>query len=63
MAPLAAAGLHFIVFLGSVRENRNADRVKNYLLQTLAKNNISVTLFGKCTLNTYYVCNQVAYAI
>ena len=47
MAPVSAAGLHFILFLGSVRENRNADRVKNYLLQTLAKNNISVTVFGR----------------
>ena len=38
--------LRFTMFLGSVRENRNADRVKKFLLHTLEKLNISVTVFG-----------------
>jgi len=61
MALLTAAGLHFIMFLGSVRENRNADRVKNYLVQTLEKNNISYTLFDPLELNFTKVIQPLHY--
>ncbi|OWA54899.1 hypothetical protein BV898_19290 [Hypsibius exemplaris] len=61
MAPLAAAGLHFILFLGSVRENRNADRVKNYLVNSLAKYNVSVTVFDPRELNYTKVIQPLHY--
>ncbi|GAU87638.1 hypothetical protein RvY_00454-2 [Ramazzottius varieornatus] len=53
MVFLTPAGLHFILFLGSVRENRNAERVKKYLTNFIAKHNVSVEIFDPVEMAVY----------
>ena len=46
MVLLTTASLHFILFLGSVREPRNADRVATFIKKRVAERNITLTVLG-----------------
>ena len=47
MAPLiATAGLNILLFLGTVRQPRNADRVLKFVKPLLEERNITLTILG-----------------
>ncbi len=56
MAPLIAAGLNIILFLGTVRQPRNADRVLKFVKPLLEERNITLTIFGN-------VCDALLHVI
>ena len=47
MVLLTSASLHFILFLGTVREPRNADRASAFVQRLIAERNITLTIFGQ----------------
>ena len=51
MAPLiATAGLNILLFLGTVRQPRNADRVLKFVKPLLEERNITLTILGITTM-------------
>ncbi|XP_055331525.1 FMN-dependent NADPH-azoreductase-like [Paramacrobiotus metropolitanus] len=61
MAPLITAGLNILVFLGSVRENRNADRVKPLVIRALESANLTLTVFDPKDFNYSKVVQPLHY--
>src|SRR5450755_2279643 len=63
MAPLIAAGLNIILFLGTVRQPRNADRVLKLVKPALEARNITVTIFGKYFPNNVNIYINVCISV
>ncbi|OWA54898.1 hypothetical protein BV898_19289, partial [Hypsibius exemplaris] len=61
MAPLISAGLNIILFLGTVRQPRNADRVLKFIQPALEARNITVTVFDPLELHLDEVIKPIQY--
>ncbi|XP_055331524.1 NAD(P)H-dependent FMN reductase PA1204-like [Paramacrobiotus metropolitanus] len=56
-----AAGLHFILFFGSVRDPRNADRVAPYVIKAFEDRNVTVTVFDAKEMHFDSVIKPIQY--